>query len=263
MGGCRGASLVELMIGIVVASIAMIFIGQFFESSRRAMVSGSVNESVEANLRGAMRMMSDAVRGAGFGVPSSSWPAWIPWTTYSGNPTIVAGAGPAVPDSVTVAACSQPLSTLSAAVPANATTLTLVDDVSASLNAGSKSLLLVNGTDNVVVTAVAANVVSIDADPTTAGAQGTVRGYTAGTPVCRVDVLTYDVDTTHQLLRVDYHDGNGPQPVLDNIANLKITPTAPGLRQYQLTLTAQSSQNDPLIWAPIQRSLSAEVTQRN
>jgi len=263
MGGCRGASLVELMIGIVVASIAMVFIGQFFESSRRSMVSGSVNENVEANLRGAVRMMSDAVRGAGFGVPQASWPVWMPWATYSGNPTVVAGAGPAVPDSVTVATCTQPLSTLSTAVAANATTLTLVDDVSGSLDAGSKSLLLINEADNVVVTAVAANVVTIDSDPTTAGAQGTTRGYPAGTPVCRVDIVTYDVDTTRQLLRVDYHNGSGPQPVLDNIANLKITPTAPGLRQYRLTLTARSSQNDPLIWAPIQRSLSAEVTQRN
>jgi Tfp pilus assembly protein PilW len=261
---CRGASLVELMIGMLIGCVALLFIGTYFDSSRRAMLSGSANENVEANLRAGMRTLLDALRGQGYGVPGTALANWINWTGYTGNPTIVAGATASIPDAISVASCGgTPLATLATAAAAGATTLALSADMTASLDTASRSLLLLDETESLKVTSVSGTSITVDSDPTTAGAQGLSRAYPAGTPLCRVDVVTYDVDTANNMLRVNRHDGAGAQPLLDDIVNLKITPTTAGQPQYQITLTARSGAPDPLAAGPLQRSLSASIAPRN
>lgn len=252
------------MIGMLIGCIALLFIGTYFDSSRRAMLSGTANENVEANLRAGMRTLLDALRGQGYGVPATSLANWITWTSYTGNPTIVAGASPSIPDSVSIASCGgTPLATLSAAAAAGATTLTLSADMTGLLDTASRSLLLLDETESLKVTSVSGTAITVDSDPTVVGAQGLSRAYPSGTPVCRVDVATYDVDTANNLLRVNRYDGAGAQPLLDDIVNLKITPSSAGQPQYQITLTARSSAPDPFISGPLQRSLSASISPRN
>jgi len=249
---------------MLIACIALVFIGTYFDSSRRAMISGTVNESVEANLRTGMRTLLDAVRGQGYGVPATALANWITWTTYTGNPTIAAGASASIPDSISVAACTgNALTTLASGAAAGATSLTLVADVSTLLDSTAKSVVLLGEAEPLKVTSVSGTSIAVDSDPSTAGAQGLSRSYPVGTPLCRIDVVTYDVDTTNSLLRVNRYDGAGALPLLDDIANLKITPTTAGQPQYQITLTARSSARDPLLRGVLQRSLSATVAPRN
>ena len=84
-----------------------------------------------------------------------------------------------------------------------------------------------------------------------------------GTPICRVGVVTYSVDTATSTLREDLNNGAEAQVIVDGITNMKIatdtTGTAP---KYTITLTARASATDPLTTTVAQRSLTSIATAR-
>jgi hypothetical protein len=192
---------------------------------------------------------------------AASLASWVTWVAgFSSNPTIT-GSSPN--QTVSVASASgQSVATLSAAAAVGATTVT-VNSVT-GVNTTSKSLLLINGQENAIVTNVVGTTVTIDTDPTTAGNQGLANAYPANTPVYRVDVSTFSIATNggiSQLMRND-NQGGGAVAIVDDITGLSITTVTAG-KQYQAVLTGLSSTVDPLTQSHLQAILTSNVVLAN
>jgi hypothetical protein len=100
--------------------------------------------------------------------------------------------------------------------------------------------------------------------PPLSGPQGVSLAYPIGVPVCRVDVITYSVDTATKTLRGGREPDAGAQVVMDGITNMKIVTDATGTKpRYKVTLTGVSSQNDPFTSAAVQRSMMSTASARN
>ena len=100
----------------------------------------------------------------------------------------------------------------------------------------------------------------IDTSPLVTGDQGTMHTHLIGTPICRVDVITYSVDTASQTLKMDAHQGDGPQPIVAGITNMKVATSSAGSNfKYDVTLTGITSAIIPGTHAYETRSLSSSV----
>jgi len=95
------------------------------------------------------------------------------------------------------------------------------------------------------VRAINGTTLTVDTNPVTAGNQGLVHAYPSGTPVYRVDVITFsvspDANGVGRLLR-DANQGAGTQQVADQVTNLAISVAQ---KLYTITLTATSATRDP------------------
>ena len=233
----------------------------------KAYLQEDLASSLEENLRFGMGAVTDPLRSSGYGVPTSNLSSWFPWVTgFTTNPSI-SGSGP---QTISIASCLQDIATLTARAASGATTLSLTSSISGKalselLDAANRGLILIDGSQNALITAVTASSVTIDTDATKTGAQGLSRSVGTGAPVCRVDVKTYSIatDTTTGIpyLGVDVHQGAGLQPMIEGMTNLTIAVAMP--RQYQLTLTARTEQVDPLSNQYLTRSLSTNLTLKN
>jgi len=252
-----GYGLVELLVAVLVLSVAMAAVVVMFSAQDRAYLRADTQATMEANLRLGMNMVTESLRNGKYGVPSANLSSWITWVSgFTSNPTITTnGSNPAV---ISVASTtSQPVATLTAHVDAGATTLNVSS--SSQLNASAQRLLLIGDSENAVVTGVNSTAITIDTDPLTAGNQGLARAYPAGTPLYRVDVLTFQVGTaTSQLLRND-NRGGGAQAAVEGITNLQVATVTAGT-QYDITLTARSPQVDALTRQTLTSSLRSKVT---
>jgi Tfp pilus assembly protein PilV len=276
-----GLSLVEMMIAIVVLSLVSIGVIGYYQSLRRAATTQELSASVEDNLRLGLDILTSSLRGAKYGVPSSGLSTWTGVTGFTANPQFTDGGTgtPPLPDKLTVASCtSQPVARLSADANAGSTTLTLADDnapindlpnnISDDFNVANRRLIYIGDNESariMVVTGTAQ--ITIDTDLTTVGNQGLTRNYKVGTPICRVDVVTYSVSIpagqpTGRLIRND-NQGNA-MPVADNIIDLQITQVTGGIKPaYRITLTGRSSRKDPSTGSVVTRSLSTTGSPRN
>ena len=231
--------------------------------------------SLQNNLRAASDHITSHTRRAGYGMPQSMLSLWVDWVDgFATNPRVTAGASAADPDVLTVASCTaRPVAyvaeTLAAGL-ANTTVVLesampgksiadLIDPASgrglirfgagASLTSGFARVM---GTPGAGTTAA----VLIDTDPGTAGNQGfALRSYAAGTPVCRIDVVTYAVNRANRTLTIDEHHGDGPQAAFDGFTNLKVTGVAP-----TLAVTVTGETDSPPV---VTRSLRTDVSTRN
>jgi prepilin-type N-terminal cleavage/methylation domain-containing protein len=252
-----GYGLVELLAAMVVLSVAMGAVVLVFASQGRAYLRGDTQATMEANLRLGMNMITRSLRNGEYGVPMANVSSWITWVPgFTSNPTITSnGPNPAVMS--VASATSQPVATLTAHVDAGATTLYVSS--SSQLDVGAQRLLLIGDSENALVTGVNSTQVTIDTNPLLAGNPGLARAYPAGTPVYRVDVLTFQVATaTSRLLRDDHH-GAGAQMAVEDISNLQVLTVTAG-KEYILTLTARSPQVDALTGRTLTSSLASRVT---
>jgi len=259
-----GFTLVELLVSITVFMLVMAGASTFYVNQSRMRLSEQLGLTMEANLRLASDRLTFSLRNTGYGAPTSNFATWMPWVAgITANPMITAGADAATPDTVSIASCtSQPVAHLTAGAASGATTLTL--DSAASLNATNKRLIFINDNEFAIIQSIAGNVISIDTNPLVVGPQGVSRAYAISTPICRVDVVTYSVDTTAMKLLENDNQGAGAQAAMDGVTNLKIVATAGGTHpKYKVTLTAKSSQVDPSTQAYTYRSLSSTASTRN
>src|SRR5437764_2271357 len=221
-----GYGLVELLAAVLVLSIAMAAVVVGFATHSRAYLRADTQSTMEANLRLGMNMVTESLRNGRYGVPSTNIANWITWVPgFNANPTITLnGLNPAV---ISVASASaQPVATLTAHVDAAATTLFLTS--SSQLSTGPLRLLLIGDSENALVTAVNSTQLTIDTNPLVAGNQGLARAYPSGTPVYRVDVITFQVAAgTSQLTRDDHH-GAAAQSAVESITNLQALTVAAG-----------------------------------
>lgn len=255
-----GFSVIELLCAIAILGLVMAATSVSFATQGRAYLFAETQTTMEANLRLGMTMVTQGLRNARYGVPFSNLSSWITWVPgFTSNPTItINGTAPAV---LSVAsATSQPVATLTERGYVGDTTLYVSD--SSELNAAAKSLLLIGGSENALVTYVNGTQITIDTDPLKGGDQGLARSYPAGTPVYRVDVVTYRVATgASQLLRDD-NQGAGLQSAAEGITNLQLATVTPG-KVYDVTLTGRSPRRDPLTQKNRTSSLRSRITLTN
>jgi prepilin-type N-terminal cleavage/methylation domain-containing protein len=259
-----GFTLVELLVSLTIFLLVMVGVSTFYLIQSQVRASEQLGLTMESNLRLATDTVMFTLRNTGYGAPTSGFSTWIPWVAgFTANPLVTAGGSASTPDTVSVALCtSQPVAHLSAGAASGATTLTL--DSAASLDATNRRLIYINDKELALIQSVSGNTVTIDTNPAVSGNQGLSRAYAISTPICRVDVITYTVNTTTQQLMENDNQGAGALPIMDGVTNMKITVTTGGTHpKYQVVLTAQSSQVDPETLAYTTRSLSSTASTRN
>jgi len=264
-----GSTLLELLVVLVPIGLVAAGAMGFFSTHQRAHLQQDAAVAVEDNLRAAMEMVTDRLRTAGCGVPRSNLADWITWVPGFDNRPLIVSEGGGAPDQLSVAACAaQPLATITSRADPPSTTLTVASNfagVSTAdlFNTTDRSLILIGDTQHARVTLVSGNALHIDTDPTTAGDQGLTRTYLAGTPITRIDVVSFfianDPLTETPSLRLDRHRGS-IDSAAEGITDLQVTPVISGL-QYQITLTARGK--DPVSGADTARTLSADIGLRN
>jgi type II secretory pathway pseudopilin PulG len=266
-----GFTLIELLVGTLLTSVVLVGAIGVFTSHNRTYIQQDLSLSMEEDLRMGMGMVSDTLRTAGYGVPLGNLSIWIPWVSgFNSNPQIYLGPDGAT-KSVSIASCfRESVANLSAATVAGATTLSLSSgdpesEISDLLNTGAKRLIFIGNSENAQVTGVSGSSITIDAAPTMAGSQGLRQAYPAGTPICRIDVLTLAVYTDAQTglswLALDTNQGAGAQPAVEDITRFELGAVA--ARQYQVTLTARSEKIGPLTGTYLTRTLTSNVTLKN
>src|SRR3989441_8678316 len=255
-----GYSLVELLVAVLVLSVAMAAVVVVFSAQDRAYLRADTQATMEANLRLGMNMVTESLRNGKYGVPSANLSSWITWVSgFTSNPTITTnGSNPAV---ISVAsATSKPVATLTAHVDAAATTIYVSS--SSQLDTGAQRLLLIGDSENALITGVNSTALTIDTNPLLAGNQGLARAYPAGTPVYRVDVITFQVASGTSQLTRDDHQGGGAQAAVEGITNLQALTVTAGTK-YDITLTARSPQLDAMTAQYLTNSLRSKVTLAN
>lgn len=267
--GPAGFTLLELLVSMFLASVLVAGLVQLMGSHNHRQIQQELSVATEQNVRIGMDLVADTLRAGGDGVPKTNLSAWIPWVIgFGANPRVVGGP----PDAISIARCSpQPVATLSVRAAKGATSLTVASAVpgltiSAQLDADKKRLIFVGDLENAHVTGIAGDVVSIDSDPTTAGAQGLEHAYPAGAPLCRVDVLTFGIrsnpTTGAPELYVDANQGLGARGIALGASDLRVTTVTAG-RRYVIALTARATRLDPVTKTHLARSLRSDVLVRN
>lgn len=272
----RGFTLIELLIALAVTSLAISSVGYFYVNYKRVSYQQEQVIALETNLRAASDRLTSNLRRADYGVPTALLPTWIDWVSgFNVNPLITQGATANDPDTISIAACtSRPIATVAATLAKGAgnTTVTLTSAVPGQTiaqlldPATNKDLIRFVAGDEINagfarVMSVSGTTVTFDTDPGASGNQGfTARDYFVGTPVCRVDVTTYTVDTGSRALTIDENQGAGVQSVFDGITNLQI---GGGGNVYVFVVSGVTERPDPATGNPIPRQLAAQVTVRN
>lgn len=258
----RGHTLVELLVAMVVFAIVSAGAMGFFQANQRLAESEAIRSSLGANLRIAMQRIVDTVRGAGYGMPPGAPNGWFPWAAghVGGAVTVTEGAG-SDPDAVTVVSCTgAPVAFLSADAVAGAVTVS-VDDASA-LDRDTRSAILIGGGDHARVTAASGATVALDTDPFAVGQQPLTASHPAGTPLCRLDVVSFAVDAPDRALLRSVHDETGFRKLVDDITDLQIETQAGGSR-FDIVLTARSGRRDPITNSYPVLTLASSVSLRN
>jgi Tfp pilus assembly protein PilW len=261
----KGFTLIEMLVGFLLASLVVGGALMALMTHDRTHTGQHLNVAMEQNLRVGMDTVTDALRAAGYGVPGTLG-QWFPWVTgFSANPTIST-------NQIKIARCTPwPVATLTAAALTGSTILAVSSAVSGKsvtelLDSGSKRLVFIGDSETAHVTLASSIQLSIDTDPATSGSQGTTRTFPAGTPICRVDVLTFKIGTDSSTgapqLKLDENQGAGEIALAEGITALNVT-TVTAARQYRVTLTGQTERSDPMMGRMLSRSLVSDVTLRN
>lgn len=274
-----GVTLVELLVALVIVAVLGAAAGSVLASQTRLYRQQELVTARQQNLRMAVDTLAYSLRNTRYGVPPLGLNTWIPWVSgFNANPTISATA----PHVVSVAACTPlPLARLAAPAAAGDTDLIVVSDVagmgiSQLLDTNQRRLILLGDDASAHVVSVQPTGIQIDTDLARGSAQGLARGYPAGTPLCRVDVLTFFLaETTPGLwgLMVDRNQGSGAQPLAEGITNLQVSAidavkkshrsAVDDGRRYQLTLTGQVESIDPLTGSVLPTTIRSVVLLRN
>ena len=266
-----GFTLTELL--AVLFPISLIAAGAvgFFASNNRTYIQQDLAVTTEENLRAAMGMVTDTLRTAGCGVPTSNLGSWITWVSGFNNDPLIITEGGSQPDMVSVAACApEPLARLTTQAAAGATSLVVASNYDGTpiadlLNTSDKSLIWIGDSDHARVTGVSSNTIQIDTDPTANGQQGLKRAYLPGASITRIDVFTFEVlvdnATGNPWMRINKHRGT-EDPAAEGISDLQVSTIAPG-RRYQVALTARSEIADPIAGGYVVRTLTSDIRLRN
>ena len=265
-----GFTLPELLVVLLLSSIVAAGMGGVFATQNRAYVQQDLHVAMGENLRVAMTTITDTLRLAGCGVPPSHLSSWINWAAgFADDPVAITDGGGGA-DTLSVAACTPPIATMTARADAGATTIVVNPTVPGKqvgdlFNTSDKSLVWVGDGDYAKVRSISGSTLTIDTDPTVTGNQGLLRSYPLGAVSSRVDVHTFLVDTDPDAalpsLRVNRHHGT-VTTAAEGITDLQLTTVLAG-RRYQVMLTGRTERHDPVNGQFLTRQLVSDVTLRN
>ncbi|MBT8132693.1 MAG: type II secretion system GspH family protein [Gammaproteobacteria bacterium] len=256
-----GFTLTEILVALALSAIVFSAVTSLLSTNRRVAIQETMDSRLQSNVRLAISELTRSVRNAGYGVPETNLSTWVPWVAgFTANPMLVQGAG-TDPDQITIAHCTlSDLTTLSADAAQGDTTITVTS--AAGIDTGPRRFLTLDTDEYVHVVSVSGNLLDIDTDLLTGGQQGLSKARPSGTPICRVDVKTYDVDTAVDTIRVNNNDGVGPMVVADEIIDLQIAVGGTG-NHYTLTISGESQDLDPVTGSPMARTVATSVSPRN
>lgn len=261
----HGYFLADLLVGLLLTAFLAQATMTVLSANTRMHEQQDITASLEQNLRAGMRVLTDSLRTTGYGTPTSDLQTWIPWVSgFNRNPTIADGS----PATISVARCTPlPVAFLTAEAARGSSTLAIesnVPDYSVSmiLNNANKRLIRVGDDEFAHITRMSGSTLTVDTNPGKSGDQGLAYGHAAGTPICRVDVLTFGVDSTVNDLELNENHGDGPQQLAEGISNLTITTLDAGAL-YEVELTALSNEFDPVTGTKLTRTLRSDIVLRN
>ena len=266
-----GFTLIEVLVATALMAIVLSGLSGFYLANKAARISEELSQGVESQLRLGMERLLFGLRSAGYGVPKTNLAAWVSWVSgITSDPLITAGIDAAHPDTVAATLCtSQPVAHLAQPAVVGQKTLVVALDVANSLDVTTQKMIYINDSESAALVSVSSTgagttTYNIDTNPSIVGPQGLTKAYAVNSPICRVDVITYSVDTTAMKLLKNENHGAGDEVIMDGITNMKIAVDASGQRaSFQVTLTGRSSQFDPLTHAYVQRSLTSTASVRN
>lgn len=259
---CAGFTLIELLVTLVVVSIIMTAVVSTFAAMNTQQINQDRLSEMEDNLRMGMDLVTDALRNAGYGLPSTNIGAWI-GGGFGADPVIFPGG-----TSLTVATCTpaQPARTIVISPPAVpalvvGTSTVLRVSSSAGLVANTSVIALDNREPAIVRNIAAGPNITIDTNVVTAGNQAVTRVYANGTPICQVGTTAFTIGvvpstTIPALLRS--LNGAASQAVVQNITALNVT--QPGPDRYRVILTAQATLKNN---TTVTRNLDSVIAVRN
>jgi len=257
----RGFTLPEILVALALSAIVFSAVSNLLATNRRVAIQESTDSRLQGNMRLAISELSRTLRNAGYGVPATNLASWVPWVSgFADNPRVVQGVG-ADPDRITIAHCTlSDLTTLSSDAAPGDTTISVAS--TAGIDTAAKRLLTLDVDEHAHVISISGNTLSIDTDSLAAGQQGLSKARPSGTPICRVDVKTYDVDTAIATIRVDNNDGVGPMVVADEITDMQVVVGGTG-NYYTLAISGKSRTLDPVTGSYLARTITTGVSARN
>ncbi|MGE0823624.1 MAG: PilW family protein [Candidatus Binatia bacterium] len=252
-----GFTIIELLVSILVTSIMMAAIVSAFAAQNRAFVQQDNIAEVEENLRTGMLLMSDALRSAGYGVPTANLSTWLqgyPGAWGSSLPVLF--TTPSAGKALSIVSCtSAPVATLTADAPVGATSLT----VNSTSELATNRAIWINRAEFLRVTGVSGSTITVDSNPLVSGNQGLSRVYYAGAPICRLDVTQFVLITATGEMWM-YVNGTSLGNIVEHLSDIQFTAETIGKR-YRLDLTGKTTDIDT--GYSITRTLTSEVLLTN
>lgn len=237
----NGLSLVELLMAALLGSIVVMGLYNLLISQTRTYAVQDEIGEMQQNLRVAMEKVSRDLQMSGFGKPH--------WATISG---VNLGSTPPFSVRITggntieiVGCLDLAVASLSSAVAADSANLVLHSGEGAKFNTTTKADISIEGRENVRVTSISGNSLTVDRDPGTGGNEGVLHSYPVDSKVYLVHYITYTVDTSSNppALVMDEHQGSGNQPIATNISAISASISG---NLVTITLTGRTRNPD---WA--------------
>jgi prepilin-type N-terminal cleavage/methylation domain-containing protein len=265
----KGITLIELLVALAVSGILLAGIYRTFVSQQHTFTVQDQVVDMQQNVRLAINRMTRELRMAGYGRMDA--------TFFGAGKVhgIYQHAVNPVGNSVTVVGGYQALTTLSANAAGGSKTI-LVNDAS-GFNTGLKQYISINGTESLQIQKITGNQIDFK------GGTQLSEDHLAGEPVFLIMAITYSIgmfEGKSSLLRDD-NLGQGPQPVAENIENLRfryvmndgttldVVPAArfDDIRMVQVILVARTDRIDPELTKAgdgfRRRTLNSNIQMRN
>lgn len=269
----RGFTLIELLIALVISSILIAALYKTFISQQHTYTVQEQVVDMQQNARFAINQMVREIRMAGFGRQDSVF--WGADGMHGKYKNIIHPGDDG--KSITVVGAYEEVTTLSSDAPAGTNIIQLTD--SSAFNTGGLKYICFNGVESHRIKHISGNQVELF--------ENLKENHFQGEPVFRIYAITYSLgifDGKSVLLRNNNipvgEGGLGPQPVAENIENLRFKYilkdgteywyTVPGnkrdeIRMVQVTIVARTDKKDPNLSGDgyLRRTLTTNIQLRN
>ena len=250
----NGITLIELLIGLAIFSLAVGGLYRTFTSQQKVFVVQDQVVDIQQNLRGAINRMAKDIRMAGCGNVSMILPATFGANTFN---NVINPDTPAV-GSLTIVSGGEGATTLIAAAQSGQNQInvsTLTDSWGNPLfDTGNRRYISIGGIESHVIAAInnATNTITLS--------DTLIYNQPVGASVFYIRAITYQigVENGNPALEIDDNTGAGPQPLSDSIESLQfayydannnlLTPpiaTPANISMVRVTVTARADKPDP------------------
>jgi prepilin-type N-terminal cleavage/methylation domain-containing protein len=256
--GCKGLTLIELLVAMAISSILIAAIYRTFMGQHKTYTVQEQVVDMQQNVRVAINRMMREIRMAGFGNVSMVLPNFTaidgPFNNIinpSDNINVVDGQ---VTDQITIIGAFEKVSTLATehAIGTNIVQLSNLSREDFDPNS-NKKYICIGGLESHIVT-------KIDETKKEVTLNGNlINSHKSGIPVYKIKAITYRLNLQEGVVvleREDNTDGGGGQDIAENIDNLQFryvfedgsesdSPTAPSrIRMVRVTVRARTSSRD-------------------